>query len=136
MKFLFLCDENYMKGDVLNFVENFPRNHELVTMSSGQLLTEKVIPEGVQGILAERKTWQKSFSLFRYFGLLPLLETLPFAPVARTKRQVHFKGRSGCKEIFFHADSSAEEIFSTLDRFVSIPPALYKYPLSSVESED
>ena len=36
MKFVFLCDANYLKGDMVNFVNNFPTNHELVTMTSDE----------------------------------------------------------------------------------------------------
>ena len=81
MKFVFLCDANYLKGDMVNFVNNFPTNHELVTMTSDELLQTKSIFEGTFAVLAERTTWQKNFSLFRYFGLLPLLEVLPLFPL-------------------------------------------------------
>ena len=94
MKFVFLCDANYLKGDMANFVNNFPRNHELVTMSSDELLQTKSIFEGTFAVLAERTTWQKNFSLFRYFGLLPLLEVLPLGIVSRSRRSEPLKGRT------------------------------------------
>ena len=86
MKFVFLCDANYLKGDLVNFVNNFPTNHELVTMTSDDLLQSKSVMEGTFAILAERATWQKNFSLFRYFGLLPMLEVLPLGVVSRGRR--------------------------------------------------
>ena len=134
MRFVLLCDSNYMKGDVLGFINNFPRNHELVTMTSEDMLTKKSLPENIKGILAERSTWQKSFSVFRYFGLLPLLETIPLGVVLRGRRQDSLKGRKSCKEVHFFASASPEEVFSTLDRFCSLPPSLHQYPRGSAKA--
>ena len=77
MKFVFLCDSNYLKGDYSAFTSNFPVEHELLVMSAEDFLKAKRFPEGTFAILTERSTWQKNFSLFRYFGLLSMLEVLP-----------------------------------------------------------
>ncbi|MBR1744669.1 MAG: hypothetical protein IJ734_01545, partial [Fibrobacter sp.] len=108
MKFVFLCDANYLKGDLVNFVNNFPTNHELVTMTSDDLLQSKSVMEGTFAILAERATWQKNFSLFRYFGLLPMLEVLPLGVVSRGRRGEPLKGRSQNRnqEIYFNPSAS------------------------------
>ena len=108
MKFVFLCDANYLKGDLVNFVNNFPTNHELVTMTSDDLLQSKSVMDGTFAILAERATWQKNFSLFRYFGLLPLLEVLPLGVVSRGRRGEPLKGRSQNRnqEIYFNPSAS------------------------------
>ena len=115
MKFVFLCDANYLKGDMVNFVNNFPTNHELVTMTSDELLQTKSIFEGTFAVLAERTTWQKNFSLFRYFGLLPLLEVLPLGIVSRSRRSEPLKGRTQNRnqEVYFNPASSAEELRCT-----------------------
>ena len=130
MKFVFLCDANYLKGDMVNFQNNFPTNHELVTMTSEDLLQSKSIIEGTFAILAERTTWQKNFSLFRYFGLLPLLEVLPLGIVSRGRRNEPIKGRSQNRnqEIFFNPAASAEELYLQVDKFVAAPPSGYSYP--------
>ena len=60
MKFVFLCDANYLKGDLVNFVNNFPTNHELVTMTSDDLLQSKSVMEGTFAILAERATCRRT----------------------------------------------------------------------------
>ena len=86
MKFVLLCDDIYLKGDLAAFVNNFPTNHELVTMSGEAFLQAQGFPENTFGLLVERFTWQKNFSLFRYFGLLPILETVPLAIVSRNRR--------------------------------------------------
>jgi hypothetical protein len=133
MKFVFLCDANYLKGDMVNFVNNFPTNHELVTMTSDELLQTKSIFEGTFAVLAERTTWQKNFSLFRYFGLLPLLEVLPLGIVSRSRRSEPLKGRTQNKnqEIYFNPSSSAEELYLQVDKFVAAPPAGFTYPRGS-----
>jgi len=134
MRFVLLCDTNYMKGDVVGFINNFPRNHELVTLTAEEFLSKKALPEGVKGLLAERTTWQKGFSLFRYFGLLPLMETVPLGVVLRGRKQETLKGRGACKEVYFQASASPEEVFSTLDRFCSLPPSLHQYPRGSAKA--
>jgi hypothetical protein len=136
MKFVFLCDANYLKGDMVNFVNNFPTNHELVTMTSDDLLQSKSIFEGTFAILAERSTWQKNFSLFRYFGILPLLEVLPLGIVSRTRKNEPLKGRSQNRnqEIYFNPSASAEELYLQVDKFVAAPPAGLSYPRGSAKA--
>lgn len=134
MRFVLLCDSNYLKGDMASFQNHFPRNHELVVMSSEELLTKKALPSDVKGLLVERATWQKSFSVFRYFGLLPLIEPIPFGVVVRGRRTEALKGRKACKEVFFPASASPEDTFATLDRFCSIPPAPHQYPKGTAKA--
>jgi hypothetical protein len=136
MKFVFLCDANYLKGDFANFVNNFPSNHELVTVTSDELLQSKTVVDGAFAILAERTTWQKNFSLFRYFGLLPSLEVLPMAIVSRGRRNEPLKGRSQNRnqEIYFNPGSSSEEIRLQVDKFVTAPPAGFSYPRGSAKA--
>jgi hypothetical protein len=129
MKFVFLCDANYLKGDLVSFVNNFPTNHELVTMTSEEFLQAKGFLEGTFAILAERSTWQKNFSLFRYFGLLPVLEVLPLGVVSRSRRVEPLKGRSSARgtEVYFNPSSSPEELFMAIDKFISAPPFGFVY---------
>ena len=136
MKFVFLCDANYLKGDLVNFVNNFPTNHELVTMTSDELLQSRTIFEGTFAILAERQTWQKNFSLFRYFGLLPLLEVLPLGVVSRPRRQEPLKGRSMNRnqEIYFSPTASPEDLYMQVDNFVKAPPSGVTYPKGSAKA--
>lgn len=130
MKFVFVCDSIYMKGDLANFVSNFPRNHEIIPMSSEDLLTRKVLPEGAFGILVERNTWQKNFSVLRYFRLLPTLESLPMAVVSRGRRSEPLKGRLSMKgkETFLSPSASPEELFAQIDRFVTLPTPGHVHP--------
>lgn len=135
MKFVFLCDACYLKGDYANFVNNFPSNHELVKMTSDELLQNKGV-DGAFAILVERSTWQKNFSVFRYFGLLPQLETVPMAVVGRQRRGEFLKGRSQNRnqEVFFNPAAAPEEIFLQLDKFISAPPAGFTYPRGSAKA--
>lgn len=130
MKFVFLCDDIYLKGDNAAFVNNFPTNHELVTMSGEAFLQAKGVPENTFGLLVERFTWQKNFSLFRYFGLLPVLEMVPLAVVSRSRRIEPLKGRSALRgqEMIIAPNASSEELYTAIDRFVAAPPQIHTYP--------
>ena len=130
MKFVFLCDDIYLKGDNAAFVNNFPTNHELVTMSGEAFLQAKGVPENTFGLLVERFTWQKNFSLFRYFGLLPVLEMVPLAVVSRSRRVEPLKGRSALRgqEMIIAPNASSEELYTAIDRFVAAPPQIDTYP--------
>ena len=83
-----------------------------------------------RAILAERATWQKNFSLFRYFGLLPMLEVLPLGVVSRGRRGEPLKGRSQNRnqEIYFNPSASPEELYMQVDKFVAAPPSGFSYP--------
>lgn len=131
MKFLLLCETKHLSGEMSTFVNNFPRNHELVTVTPRDLLEGKALPENLQGIMVERNSWQKNFSLFRYFRILPNFEALPFAIVSRGRKQEALKGRAGCKEVYFSAGAGPEEVFATLDRFISTPVTAYSFPKGS-----
>lgn len=130
MKFVFLCDEIYLKGDNASFVNNFPTNHELVTMSGESLLQAKGFPEDTFGLLVERFTWQKNFSLFRYFGLLPILETVPLAVVSRSHRFDPLKGRGSLRgqEVVIAPNASSEELYTAIEKFIAAPPQTHTYP--------
>ena len=130
MKFVCLCDDIYLKGDNAAFVNNFPTNHELVTMSGEAFLQAKGVPENTFGLLVERFTWQKNFSLFRYFGLLPVLEMVPLAVVSRSRRVEPLKGRSALRgqEMIIAPNASSEELYTAIDRFVAAPPQIHTYP--------
>ncbi|PBC67741.1 hypothetical protein [Fibrobacter sp. UWS1] len=130
MKFVFLCDDIYLKGDNAAFVNNFPTNHELLTMSGEAFLQAKGVPENTFGLLVERFTWQKNFSLFRYFGLLPVLEMVPLAVVSRSRRVEPLKGRSALRgqEMIIAPNASSEELYTAIDRFVAAPPQIHTYP--------
>ena len=136
MKFVFLCDANYLKGDYANFVSNFPSGHELLTITSDDLLQSKNILDGAFALLAEKSTWQKNFSLFRYFGLLPSLEVLPTAFVARGRRNESLKGRNANRnqEIFFNPASTSEELHIQVDKFIAAPPAGFSYPRGTAKA--
>ena len=130
MKFVLLCDDIYLKGDLAAFVNNFPTNHELVTMSGEAFLQAQGFPENTFGLLVERFTWQKNFSLFRYFGLLPILETVPLAIVSRNRRIEPLKCRSSLRgqEMIISPNASSEELYSAIEKFVAAPPQIHSYP--------
>jgi len=98
-------------------------NHKIITMTADQFLEAGKLPEGISGVIVERGTWQKSFSLFRYFGLLPLLEKQNLAFVANSETE--FKGRSTMKskEFIIHSNISAEDASVKLNALETAQPA-------------
>ena len=136
MKFVFLCDSNYLKGDYSAFTSNFPVEHELLVMSAEDFLKAKRFPEGTFAILTERSTWQKNFSLFRYFGLLSMLEVFPLGLVGRFRRQDALKGRSAVKhqEFILNPASTTEELSALLNKFIAAPPVSFSYPKGAAKA--
>ena len=106
MKFVFLCDDIYLKGDYAAFVNNFPTNHELVTMSGEAFLQAKGFPENT------------------------FLETVPLAVVSRARRFEPLKGRSALRgqEMIVTPNASSEELYSAIEKFVAAPPQIHSYP--------
>ena len=136
MKFVFLCDANYLKGDMVNFQNNFPTNHELVTMTSEDLLQSKSIIEG-RSLKCSRSAssavaaaTNPSRAAARTETRKSLLEVLPLGIVSRGRRNEPIKGRSQNRnqEIFFNPAASAEELYLQVDKFVAAPPSGYSYP--------
>lgn len=130
MKFVFLCDANYLKGDLAAFVTQFPKEHLLTVMTAEEFLQAKSFPEGTFAIFAERFTWQKNFSLFRYLGLLPTLEVYPLGVVSRSRKQEPLKGRAAARnqEFFINPAASVDELSAQLNKFIAAPPQIIAYP--------
>ena len=99
-------------------------------------LKAKRFPEGTFAILTERSTWQKNFSLFRYFGLLSMLEVLPLGLVGRFRRQDALKGRSAVKhqEFILNPASTTEELSALLNKFIAAPPVSFSYPKGAAKA--
>ena len=78
----------------------------------------------------------EKFQPFRYFGLLPSLEILPTAFVARGRRNESLKGRNAnrSQEIFFNPAATAEELHIQIDKFIAAPPAGFSYPRGSAKA--
>lgn len=137
MKFVFLCDTVYLKSDIEAFAtKNFPAEHTLTVMTAEEFLQAKRFPEGTFAIFTERFTWQKNFSLFRYFGLLPVLEVLPLGIVSRSRRQDSLKGRGATKnnEFIINPSATTEEISAQLAKFVTAPPQSFTYPRGNAKA--
>jgi hypothetical protein len=119
MKFVMLCDKNYLKSDLKAFLSSFPKDHELEVFSSTQLLDEKILP-ACDALLVDAKTWQKSFSVFRYFDVADQLEGVPIGLLSYKGMLDHsLKGRSRFREIPVPVRGSTEDILSALDRLLA-----------------
>jgi len=106
-------------------------NHKVITMTANDFLQKGRLPEGVSGVLMEKGTWQKNFSMFRYFGLLPQFEKLNVVFVSGSL-DLDFKGRAGMKgkEFVIHSATSAEDVSTQLTRVAELPPPAFTHPKS------
>jgi len=109
MTFVFICDAHFQKRVSSALVNGEVPNHKIITLTADEFLEAGKLPEGISGVIVERETWQKSFSLFRYFDLLSLLEEYNLAFVTNSDNE--FKGRSAMKnkEFIIHSNISADD---------------------------
>jgi len=129
MTFAFICDSHFQKKISGALVNGEVPNHKITTLTANEFLEAGKLPEGISGVIVERGTWQKSFSLFRYFGLLPLLEKQNLAFV--TNSDTEFKGRSAMKnkEFIIPSNISAEDASVKLSSLEVALPA-FTHPKS------
>ena len=130
MTFAFICDTYFQKKVNSSLVNGEIPNHKIITLTANEFLESGKLPEDISGIVIERETWQKNFSLFRYFGLLALLEkqNLAFITISETE----LKGRLAMKnkEFFIPNNISAEDISAQLNRLQELPPPAFTHPKS------
>jgi hypothetical protein len=129
MTFAFICDTHFRKKVSSTLVNGEIPNHKIITLTADEFLEAGKLPEGISSVIVERVTWQKSFSLFRYFGLLPLLEKQNLAFVSNSDTE--FKGRSAMKnkECIIHSNISAEDVAVKLNSLEAALPA-FTHPKS------
>jgi len=118
MKFVFLCNPERLTSDQRTFVSNFPKDHELILIHGEELLETKKLPQ-CDALITERSTWQKYFSMWRYFDLLDQLESVPIGMIVRSRRSENLKGRAGIREMSINPMSSTEDILNALDRLLA-----------------
>ncbi len=130
MVFAFICDTHFQKKVSGVLVNGEIPNHKIVTLTANDFLASGKLPEDISGVIVEKATWQKNFSLFRYFGLLPLLEKQCLAFVANIPSE--FKGRVAMKNKEFLIPNSigAEEAGTLLTRLLELPPPAFTHPKS------
>jgi len=130
MVFAFICDARFQKKAFGVWVNGEIPNHEIVPLTADEFLTRGKLPEGISGVIVERVTWQKNFSMFRYFDLLPLLEKQCLAFIANAPAE--FKGRAAMKnkEFIIPNGIGAEDASIQLTRLVELPPPAFTHPKS------
>ncbi len=128
MLFAFICDSYFQKKVSSTLVNGDIPNHKIVTITANELLESGKLPQDISGAIFERATWQKNFSLFRYFGLLPLLEQHTLAFVANAQ-DAELKGRGAMKnkEFIIPNSISAEEASTQLGRLLELPPPAFTH---------
>jgi len=130
MTFAFICDPHFQKKASASLVNGEIPNHEIITLTANEFLESGKLPENISGLIVERETWQKNFSLFRYFGLLPAIEKQNIAFI--TGSDTEFKGRLGMKgkEFTIQNNLNPEDIALQLTRMQELPPPAYIHPKS------
>jgi len=131
MTFAFICDSFFQKRVSSSLVNGEIPNHKVITMTANDFLRDGRLPEGISGILMEKETWQKNFSLFRYFGLLPQIEKQSMAFISNSL-DLDFKGRLGMKnkEFVIHSATSPDDMSSQLTRLAELTPPAFVHPKS------
>jgi len=131
MTFAFICDSFFQKKVSSSLVNGEIPNHSVITMTANDFLQSGRLPEGISGVLMEKGTWQKNFSLFRYFGLLPQFEKRNIAFIS-SSLDLDFKGRLGMKnkELVIHGATSPEDMASQLTRLAELTPMAFTHPKS------
>jgi len=130
MTFAFICDPHFQKKVCASLVNGEIPDHKIITLTANEFLESGKLPEDISGLVVERETWQKNFSMFRYFGLLPTIEKQNLAFIAGAETE--FKGRGGMKgkEFTIQSTSSPEDVALQLTRLQELPPPAYTHPKS------
>jgi len=130
MTYALICDPYFQKKVNANLVNGEIPNHQIITLTANEFLESGKLPEGISGLIIERGTWQKNFSMFRYFGLLPIIEKQNLAFIASPDAEL--KGRSGMKnkEFTIQSNINPEEVALQLNRLQELPPPAFTHPKS------
>ncbi|MCL2261064.1 MAG: hypothetical protein FWC15_06905 [Fibromonadales bacterium] len=128
MIFAFICDSYFQKKVSSVLVNGEVPNHKITTLTADEFLEAGKLPEGISGVIIERSTWQKNFSMFRYFGLLPQLEQQTLAFVANSP-DTELKGRGTMKgkDFIISNNINAEEASTQLTRLLELPPPAFTH---------
>jgi hypothetical protein len=131
MTFAFICDSHFQKKVSDAMVKGEIPNHKVIALTANEFLETGNLPNDISAVIVEHNTWQKNFSLFRYFGLLPLLEKHIIAFVAGAA-DVEIKGRASMKnkDFIIQSNINAEEASVQLGRLLELPPSAYTHPKS------
>jgi hypothetical protein len=129
MQFAFICDTHFQKK-VPAWVNGEIPNHKIITLTANEFLESGKLPEGISGVIVERATWQKNFSLFRYFDLLGLLEKQSLAFIANAPSEFKGRGAMKNKEFIIPSGVSAEDASAQLSRLLELPPPAFTHPRS------
>jgi len=134
MTFAFICDSHFQKKVFTALVNGEIPNHKIVSITANEFLETGHLPKDISAIIVEHSTWQKNFSLFRYFGLLPLLEKhiIAFVANAPDVETKGIKGRAAMKgkDFIIQNNISTEELSVQLGRLLELPPSAYTHPKS------
>jgi hypothetical protein len=129
MTFAFICDLHFQKRVSSALVNGEIPDHKIVTLTADEFLEAGKLPEGISCVIVERGTWQRNFSMFRYFGLLPLLEKQNLAFIANTEAELKGRSTMKSKEFIIPCSVSAEDASAKLKALEEALPA-FTHPKS------
>jgi hypothetical protein len=132
MNFAFICDHHFQKKAASILANGDIPNHKITTITANDFLESGTLPKDISAVIVEHGTWQKNFSVFRYFGLLRVLEGKPLAFISNIP-DVEIKGRGAMKNKDFIINNNIgnpEDISAQLKLLMDAPPPAFTHPKS------
>lgn len=114
MKFVLLCNDRFMNPDVESVLRSVPDNSEIVRLNGDFLAEGGTLPE-CDAFIAERKTWQRFYSLFRYLGIIDEIERLPLISLVDSRKTAALKGKLGKSTTRLQIPTSRESFSALID---------------------
>jgi|TARA_B110000483_G_scaffold82020_2_gene101872 hypothetical protein len=115
MNILLISDNASLNHELQNLLKEVSGgNYQIV--SSTQLL-ENGVSGPIDVVMSDRKTWQKAYSLIKYFNVSGAFEFTPVMFVSRGRKPAQFKGRIGKKDIFVSIPTNRDAFNNALDDY-------------------
>ncbi len=80
MKLMLLTEDDRLAESLQQAVGS---SHNVTVVSSEKVLENGSLPENIEGILIDERSWQRNASIFRYFDILPLFQKYPFGIIVK-----------------------------------------------------
>ncbi len=114
MKLMVFSENNSLRKQVEDLLTSTPHNFETFNLQS-ILSREKAA--GFDGLLIDHESWQRCTVLFRYFGVLDVLNGKPLLVMSKSKKLPGMKMRSG-KAPTLHATfpSNTDDFYTALQQ--------------------
>ena len=115
MNLIFISDNENVNSEADAVFREIPDLE--YTIASGEEVLENRNLEIYDIIAVNGPTWQRHFSIFRYFGLMDVLDRVPVLFLSKAKRSQTHKGRLGKKDVVANLPLSADTLQKFLDDY-------------------